>query len=384
MRAAKRQGIEFSSSSSSTTTHIVGPTERVLQLIASRRLVTTTTTTTTAAAITTPCQILAGSATASRKTLDRLNHALYEAATAASSTLETVWDANVQRVDPTAPPAALVTPTNPTSSTGTNNNANTTNDDAENPPAPAPHTHTIRAVTVPPQVTHRYVRLDKQAAQSPLAVLTAVAQATQVLHSKRALLFLCGEFRQAQHAVAQHTSAKRLPRPTAAQQQQRGPKKRSLQQKKKRAIAQAAAASHARRQATGLSARKACAVLHDLGVKAQPLHVVLGLEQDHRHPEATAEEDQDDDADDALPPVLVTFENSARGLHLEDIDTVFVVGRPSSAASYLHLAGRVGRYSSGGIRPGHVISFCTKGSATELTKWTKQVGGTDLEELSLV
>lgn len=160
----------------------------------------------------------------------------------------------------------------------------------------------------------------------------------------------------------------------------------SLQQKKKRAIATAAAASHAKRQATGLSARKACAVLHDLGLVAQPLHVVLGLEQDHRHPEAaTADQEDDDQDDDALPPVLVTFENSARGLHLEDIDTVFVVGRPSSAASYLHLAGRVGRYSSsGGIRPGHVISFCTKGSATELTKWTKQVGGTDLEELSLV
>jgi hypothetical protein len=30
-----------------------------------------------------------------------------------------------------------------------------------------------------------------------------------------------------------------------------------------------------------------------------------------------------------------------------------------------------------------VISFCTKGSAIELNKWTKQVGGTDLEELTL-
>ena len=86
-----------------------------------------------------------------------------------------------------------------------------------------------------------------------------------------------------------------------------------------------------------------------------------------------------------VAPFLVTFEGSARGLHFDEVDAVFVVGRPASAASYLHLAGRVGRSSpsDGGvvIRPGTVVSLCTKGSATELEKWTRQIGGTDLEEL---
>lgn len=85
---------------------------------------------------------------------------------------------------------------------------------------------------------------------------------------------------------------------------------------------------------------------------------------------------------------MVTFEGSARGLHFDAVDAVFVLGRPASAASYLHLAGRVGRSSTSDtgnvmIRPGTVVSLCTKGGATELEKWTKQIGGTVLEELVL-
>lgn len=73
---------------------------------------------------------------------------------------------------------------------------------------------------------------------------------------------------------------------------------------------------------------------------------------------------------------------------MDAVDAVFVVGRPASAASYLHLAGRVGRFSAdaeGGvtIRPGTVVSLCTKGGAKELEKWTKQIGGTIVEELDL-
>jgi superfamily II DNA/RNA helicase len=95
----------------------------------------------------------------------------------------------------------------------------------------------------------------------------------------------------------------------------------------------------------------------------------------------------EDDEEEEHPPFLVTFEGSARGLHFDAVDAVFIVGRPVSAASYLHLAGRVGRSSADDgsvvIRPGTVVSLCTKGSATELAKWTRQIGGTDLEELVL-
>ena len=107
--------------------------------------------------------------------------------------------------------------------------------------------------------------------------------------------------------------------------------------------------------------------------------MALGLEQNAKEIDEEQEEP---------PPFLVTFEGSARGLHFDAVDAVFVLGRPASAASYLHLAGRVGRSSAsdsdgGGvvIRPGTVVSLCTKGAATELEKWTKQIGGTDLEEL---
>ena len=106
------------------------------------------------------------------------------------------------------------------------------------------------------------------------------------------------------------------------------------------------------------------------------------------------------------PPCLVTFEGSARGLHFEGVDTVFVVGRPRSAASYLHLAGRVGRHAAaaaaaagtargcegdgggecGGVGgdggsgdgsarvlPGTVVSVTTVGGARELEAWVAQL-----------
>jgi len=42
-------------------------------------------------------------------------------------------------------------------------------------------------------------------------------------------------------------------------------------------------------------------------------------------------------------PVIVCPEKSARGLHLDAVQAVFVIGQPSSAAAYMHMAGRTGR-----------------------------------------
>ena len=52
----------------------------------------------------------------------------------------------------------------------------------------------------------------------------------------------------------------------------------------------------------------------------------------------------------------------------------------------MHLAGRVGRASADEhgnvvIRPGTVVSICTKRSAKELEKWTQQIGGLELQEM---
>ena len=133
-----------------------------------------------------------------------------------------------------------------------------------------------------------------------------------------------------------------------------------------------------------------------MGVNAHPMHVVLGLEPNADDGITTAEDDREGDNwnEVELPPVLVTFEGSARGLHFDGVDTVFVVGRPTSAASYLHLAGRVGRAKPvvgkvedgmGGfeITPGTIVSFCSKGQVAELEKWTSQVGASGLEEVTV-
>lgn len=229
--------------------------------------------------------------------------------------------------------------------------------------------HTIRAVTVPQQVKHQFIALDKVSASSPTVVLSAVAKAAEILKPQTALVFLCGEFGKPKVLVA---PAKAVI-PSGKRSNQARKKGVSLKNKKMAA----AAASRAKNAPVGLSARQACSTLGKLGIQATPLHVALGLELNSK----------DDDEDAEVPPFLVTFEGSARGLHIDNVDAVFVVGRPASSASYLHLAGRVGRSSAENgdvvIRPGTVVSLCTKGSAIELNKWTKQVGGSDLEELIL-
>ena len=83
---------------------------------------------------------------------------------------------------------------------------------------------------------------------------------------------------------------------------------------------------------------------------------------------------------------------SARGLHFDGVDYVFVAGQPTSAASYLHLAGRVGRAMPARdtavnreveVRPNTIVLFCLKGRVGELQKWTSQVDATGLEEIVL-
>lgn len=339
--AAKRQGVEFDSDK-----QIVGPTETILKMVAGRRLYTTDYT--ADGSSTSSYQVLAGSATASRKTLDRLNKALRNAAIDASSNVDIVWNGSVKPCRPIE------------------DELSEKDDEQEQ----QQQDHTIRAVTVPSQVKHQYVKLGKDVATQPKAVLEAVAKASEVLKPKRALLFLCGEFRKQKAA---ESTKKRVAKPGQRIQPRRG-RQKTLKQKKM----EAAAASRAKAPVQGMSARMACKGLGMLGIEAKPLHVALGLEVNV--------EETEEDENDEIPPFLVTFEGSARGLHLDDVDVVFVVGRPSSAAAYLHLAGRVGRSSTSEngsvvVKPGNVVSFCTAGSSKELNKWTKQVGGTELEEL---
>lgn len=340
--AAKRRGVQVDDAK-----RVMSDTERILGLVASCRM--------SGEEEANPAQVFAGSATASRKALDRLNKALRLSAKAAALPFELAWSSDVK----ICRPAEKV--------------LGTTAGDISHPEKGSNEQHTIRAVTVPNEVKHRYIELSKEAASDPAQVLSALAEAASEVRPETALIFLCGEFGKQNKADK-----------TTGQREIRGAtsKARRNAQRKQRANSAKAVfkqTNGGKKQVTGtsgLSARKVCSMLSNFDLQAQPLHVALGLELNAKEGEDT----------DETPPYLVTFEGSARGLHFDEVDVVFVVGRPASAASYLHLAGRVGRSSADRdgnivVRPGTVISVCTKGSATELEKWTKQIGGSELKRL---
>ena len=64
-------------------------------------------------------------------------------------------------------------------------------------------------------------------------------------------------------------------------------------------------------------------------------------------------------------PIIVATESSARGLHFDGVDTVFVLARPRSADEYLHLAGRTGRCG----RTGRVVSILSYQEVDALKTW---------------
>jgi len=74
---------------------------------------------------------------------------------------------------------------------------------------------------------------------------------------------------------------------------------------------------------------------------------------------------------EATSPIIVGFEGVSRGLHFDGIDTVYMLGLPRKPATYLHLAGRVGRLGQEG---GKVISIVPKRSVKVLHAWSKQIG----------
>lgn len=68
--------------------------------------------------------------------------------------------------------------------------------------------------------------------------------------------------------------------------------------------------------------------------------------------------------------LLVTHEDNVRGLHLDRLDAVVVVGRPGSPDEYTHIAGRTGRAG----RKGSVLNIVSFEQAAALASWTKMLG----------
>ena len=86
---------------------------------------------------------------------------------------------------------------------------------------------------------------------------------------------------------------------------------------------------------------------------------------------------------EAEAPLLVTFEDMARGLHFAGVSHVFILGMPDSPATYLHLAGRCGRHggTDGAVVDGTVLTICPAKSYEQLEGWSRRLGGISFEEL---
>ena len=74
--------------------------------------------------------------------------------------------------------------------------------------------------------------------------------------------------------------------------------------------------------------------------------------------------------DDDEGYVLVTHEDNVRGLHLDGLDAVIVIGRPGSPDEYTHIAGRTGRAG----KRGSVLNIVSFEQAAALSSWTKMLG----------
>ena len=375
LRAAQRRGVEFHGGSGKTdsinlsmgvNSQILAPTERILRLVASARFVEQE-------EDMMELQMLAGSATASRTCLDRLNRALRMASLEGSvigmeDMLDTVWKGKVKVCRAESGDDDSVDGEKSTSDTASESS------------------HTIRAVTVPSVVDHRYVQMPKETVTNAHEVLAHVAKVTHQLKPETSLIFICGEFSRSVTKEKQKEAPKAKGKTSQAR---RDAKRRRLFIEKQK---EAKSTQNKAGLPEPLSVRKACSILQSMEIDARPMHVALGLEPNSNDDVEPSLRDEDESGT-KLPPVLVTFEGSARGLHFDGVDVIFVVGRPTSAASYLHLAGRVGRAipkddsdeESNDVecRPGTVVSFCSKGRVKELEKWTNQVGGTVLEEILL-
>ncbi|CBN74466.1 DEAD box helicase [Ectocarpus siliculosus] len=72
------------------------------------------------------------------------------------------------------------------------------------------------------------------------------------------------------------------------------------------------------------------------------------------------------DGDAEVGDVLVTGEGSARGLHFDDVDFVFLMQKPKSPDEYVHLAGRTGRQG----KTGTVVSLVEFEEFRKLQGWS--------------
>lgn len=84
--------------------------------------------------------------------------------------------------------------------------------------------------------------------------------------------------------------------------------------------------------------------------------------------DTTTQESSNDD-DDGKGYILVTGEDTVRGMHLAGLDTVVVVGRASGPDEYIHIAGRTGRAG----KRGKVINVLSEAHSNAMQGWEKML-----------
>lgn len=67
--------------------------------------------------------------------------------------------------------------------------------------------------------------------------------------------------------------------------------------------------------------------------------------------------------------ILVTGEDSARGLHFDDVDFVFLMHKPKNPDEYVHLAGRTGRQG----KEGNVVTLVSVEEFRKMRSWSSSL-----------
>mmetsp|Transcript_3533 Transcript_3533/g.5116 ORF Transcript_3533/g.5116 Transcript_3533/m.5116 type:complete len:291 (-) Transcript_3533:133-1005(-) len=68
--------------------------------------------------------------------------------------------------------------------------------------------------------------------------------------------------------------------------------------------------------------------------------------------------------------LLLSTEDTVRGIHLDNLDSVIIVGRPKGPDEYIHIAGRAGRAG----KVGNVVNVVSFEQAAALSSWETMLG----------
>mmetsp|Transcript_15520 Transcript_15520/g.50869 ORF Transcript_15520/g.50869 Transcript_15520/m.50869 type:complete len:650 (+) Transcript_15520:144-2093(+) len=217
---------------------------------------------------------------------------------------------------------------------------------------------TTRTTLVPRAIEHRYVEVRRGVDDE--AFVKVLRRAIAARRPRRAVVFLCSEsglkLRQVEAKLKQAGMPPHVLGDVLFSQSARA---------KKRRFHKTGSFSIDKSRSEAIGTRDAVAKKG-----AAKLDVALGIaSRDH-------------------PCLVLTDEAVARGLHLDGVDSVFIVGRPANADNYLHLAGRTGRLSSGAadlddLAPPTVITIADVNTLNLVRGWLAVLATTDLVELPI-